>query len=317
MKLNKFQFYLSIYLALLLVFSCESNEPGFNPENTGTDSHYKTRHLVIVVIDGPRFQDTWGDPLKVNIPHFANELASIGINHNRFFNRGATYTTSGVATITTGNYQWMANDGSEVPFFPSIFQMWLKKYGGNPNQAQIITGKKKLSVLADCADPKWRGRFNPMVNTENRDDKKTLNVALSLLEKHHPRMTLIHFRGPDFYGHANDWTNYTKSIKETDQYTYDIWQFLQSDPFYKDVTTLIVTNDHGRHSDGIRDGFVSHGDFCEGCMHINFYASGPDFYSNREINKPRQIVDIASTVATLMDFELPTSSGLVMWELFK
>jgi len=317
-ELNKFQFNLSIYLALLLVFSCDSGELALSPkEYSGTDVRYKTRNLVIVVIDGPRFQDTWGDPLKVNIPHFANELASIGINHNRFYNRGATYTTSGLAAITTGNYQWMVNDGSEVPFHPSIFQRWLKKHDVNPNQAQIITGKKKLSILSDCADPQWRGKFNPTVHAENREDLETMQIARSILKKHHPRLTLIHFRGPDKYGHANDWTNYTKSINETDRYTHEIWQFLQNDPFYKDVTTMMVTNDHGRHSDGIRDGFVGHGDFCEGCMHINLFAAGPDFYSNREINKPRQIVDVASTVAILMDIDLPISDGSVMWELFK
>lgn len=314
----KFHYSLFVYLVLLFLFGCESNDPGFNPsKNTSTDYHYKTRHLVIVVIDGPRFQDTWGDPFKVNIPHFANELAAIGINHNRFYNRGATYTTSGHTAITTGSYQWMANDGSEIPFHPSIFQSWLQKHGANPNQAQIITGKKKFAILSDCVDPKWRGKFNPIVNAENRDDHETMQVARLILEQYHPRLTLIHFRGPDKYGHENDWKNYTKSITETDQYTHEIWQFLQNDPFYKDVTTLMVTNDHGRHSDGIRDGFISHGDFCEGCVHVNLFAAGPDFYSNREINKPRQLVDMAATVAILMDIDLPASSGSVMWELFK
>lgn len=318
MNYKNHQYCLLACLVLVLMINCESPAPNPNSiENAPFNSQYKTEHVVIIVIDGPRFKETWGDPFKENIPYFANELALAGTNHNRFYNRGATYTTSGHAAITTGSYQWMSNDGSEVPFYPSIFQTYLEKYRVNPSQVQIITSKKKLGILADCANPGWRGRFNPTVHSEDREDQKTLETAISVLKQHHPRLSLIHFRGPDYYGHANDWDNYLKSIKQTDQYTHEIWQFLQNDPFYRDLTTLMVTNDHGRHSDGIKDGFISHGDFCEGCMHINLFAAGPDFYSNREINKPRQLVDVAATIAILMDIDLPASSGSVMWELFK
>lgn len=151
----------------------------------------------------------------------------------------------------------------------------------------------------------------------DRDDQETLEVALQTMKMHHPRMALIHFRGPDMYGHANDWDNYLKSIKKTDQYTYDIWLFLQNDSIYRDVTTLIVTNDHGRHNDGVRDGFISHGDFCEGCVHINLYAAGPDLQSDIVLNQPREAVDLAPTIAELMGFEYAASTGSVMWELFK
>ena len=39
--------------------------------------------------------------------------------------------------------------------------------------------------------------------------------------------------------------------------------------FYKDKTTLIVSNDHGRHIDS-KGGFQNHGDDCAGCRHIEF-----------------------------------------------
>jgi hypothetical protein len=318
MKIQICKYHLLLVYWAFFLSGCETSELNLGSDyDLYPNSTLKTQNVVIIVIDGPRFKDTWGDPSKQNIPYFANELALAGTNHNRFYNRGATYTTSGHTAITTGSYQWMSNDGSEIPFHPSIFQAYLEKYRVNPNQVQIITSKKKLKILADCVDPNWRGKFNPTVHSEDREDQKTLETAISVINKHHPRLSLIHFRGPDYYGHANDWDNYLKSIIQTDQYTYEIWQFLQNDPFYQDVTTLIVTNDHGRHSDGIRDGFVSHGDFCEGCMHINLYAAGPDFHSNREINKPGQLVDVASTVALLMDINLPASNGSVMWELFK
>jgi len=309
--------FLVLILIALLLPGCESANTTVNPITSNPWTAYNTKNVIIVVIDGPRFKETWGDPLKIHIPRLANELAPEGINHNRFYNRGATYTTSGLVAITTGTYQWMANDGSEIPFYPSIFQAWLEKSRDNPNKALIVTSKQKLAVLGDCVLPQWRGKFNPMVDAVDRDDKETLVVALQTMKRHHPRMALIHFRGPDMYGHANDWANYIKSINETDQYTYDIWKFLQNDSIYQDVTTLIVTNDHGRHNDGVRDGFINHGDFCEGCMHINLYITGPDFQSNLIADQPREVVDIAPTVAELMGFQYGTSASTVMWELFR
>ena len=304
--------------ALQVAIGCETvSNQQLDLEPKARHNNYQTENLVIVVIDGPRFKETWGDPTKSNIPFLANELAEVGIHYNRFYNRGATYTTSGHAAVTTGNYQWMSNDGSEIPFYPSIFQLWLSNTGLHSNQVQIITSKEKLRVLSDCVDPKWRGKFNPMVNAVNREDHETLKEALTIMQQHHPKLALIHFRGPDFYGHANHWENYINSIKETDRYTYDIWEYLQRDSVYRDKTTLVVTNDHGRHHDTVRDGFVSHGDFCEGCMHINFYTTGPDFHSNLVVNQPRQIVDLSATIAEIMGFKLPTSSGSIMWELFK
>ncbi len=310
-------FWAIILLGLVLFVKCEPALTTPETDTANTASKYKTSNVVIVVIDGPRFRETWGDPSKRHIPFFANELAAVGIHHNRFYNCGATYTTSGHAAITTGSYQWMANDGSEIPYYPSIFQLWLKESRMSSSKALVVTSKQKLGVLADCVSPALRGKFNPMVAVADREDRETLSTALELMKQFQPRITLIHFRGPDLYGHANEWSSYLQSIEETDNYSYQIWRFLQQDPFYKDVTTMMVTNDHGRHNNNVRDGFVSHGDFCEGCMHINFFATGPDFHSNLVINKPRQSVDIAPTIAELMGFKHQTFTGSVMWELIK
>ena len=167
-----------IVSSILILAGCESAPEIVQGHPSKAD--FKTKNLVIVVIDGPRYEDTWGDPQKEHIPYFANELAQQGVHYSNFYNRGATYTTSGHTALTTGNYQWMSNDGSEVPLHPSIFQLWLQQNLENPRKAQIIAGKEKLKVLADCADPLWRGRFNPLTETKNRDDQETFEKALEI-----------------------------------------------------------------------------------------------------------------------------------------
>src|SRR5690606_4502660 len=94
--------------------------------------------------------------------------------------------------------------------------------------------------------------------------------------EHKPVLTLINLLDIDVWGHANNWEKYIKAIKELDGFALDLWQTVQSDPEMRNQTALYITNDHGRHLDGHKDGFKSHGDGCEGCRHISLLALGPD-----------------------------------------
>ncbi len=310
---------LSSALLITLLAGCESVEV-LNPASTYIkegDNSFQTENVVVVVIDGPRFSETWGDPDKEFIPKLAKELAPQGTVYTNFYNQGPTFTTSGHVAVTTGRYQLMPNDGSALPHFPSIFQFYLNQTGQGPESAQIISSKAKLGILADCTNNKWRGKYNPITDTQDRPDHKTFNAALQVLKNDHPNLLLIHFRGPDAAGHGNDWQGYLNSISETDHYVWELWNFLQAEVYYRNHTTLLVTNDHGRHLDHIKDGFISHGDRCQGCLHINLFAVGPDFKTGQLIHHPRQSVDIAPTIAQLLGFSIPQSHGNVLVELFK
>jgi arylsulfatase A-like enzyme len=111
--------------------------------------------------------------------------------------------------------------------------------------------------------------------------------------------------------------NYLNGIHSSDEYIYQVWNFIQTSPIYKDKTTLFVTNDHGRHPDGTADGFVSHGDACSGCRHIMFYAFGPDFKQNVVLSRPRELIDINATILELLGISGVYSDGEVMRELFQ
>lgn len=307
------------FVAILLFLGCESVD-NLSPDSArirSSSTFYKTKNVIIVVVDGPRFSETWGDPDKQFIPNLANNFGPLGVHYNWFYNHGPTYTSSGHTAITTGHYQLMQNDGTEFPTSPSIFQLYLNQTQTNPRSAQIITSKAKLSVLADCKDISWRGKYNPLINARDREDKSTYQVAVNTLIQDQPNLMLIHFRGPDVNGHANNWTEYLNSISETDGYVWDLWKFLQNQEAYKGKTTLFVTNDHGRHLDHIRDGFKSHGDNCEGCLHINLFTAGPDFNTGQVIDNQREIIDLAPTIAELMGFQIPDNQGTILTELFK
>jgi len=309
-----------ISVIFLLLFQCCEEVKNISPErldSPSTGQPYFTENVVIVVIDGPRYSETWGDPSKQFIPNQFHLLGPQGIQHAHFYNNGPTYTSSGHTSITTGKYQIMDNSGDEFPKSPSIFQLWLNESKSSPEKAQIITSKEKLHILGDCSDLKWRGKFNPKVNAIGRSDTETFEAAIKAFEEDQPNLVLLHFKGPDYYGHHNNWEEYLNSIKLADQLVYQVWEYLQHHPAYTNKTTLLITNDHGRHLDHIKDGFISHGDYCEGCRHISLFAMGPDFNSDRIETQQSELIDIAPTVADLLGFPLPDSNGRIMTNLYK
>ena len=315
--MKNYAFYLiAVAIGITSLLSCGIDAP--------IPNNYQTKHIIVIVMDGPRFSETWGDSTHENIPFMANVLAPMGIVNTNFYNNGPTKTVSGHTAITTGVYQEIDNGGNEIPMHASIFQHWLADTSEENHLAWIVASKDKLEVLNNSEDESWKNLYQPQTDCGNnglgtgyRKDSITYQRAINVLETHHPELLLVNFREPDSAGHSGDWEDYLQGIRDTDSYIHDLWNYIQNDPIYSESTTLFVTNDHGRHLDDVADGFKSHGDSCEGCRHINFYAAGPDFKENIILSSSAELVDIPATIARLLHFEMPNSTGAVMFELFK
>ncbi len=305
---------LLILLVLLLVLNSCSKD---------SLREYKTENVIIIVVDGVRYSETWGDTTHQYIPYFSNEIADFGVVNTSFYNNGKTNTTPGFTAITTGNYQEINNSGQESPTYPSIFQYLIKNDSIPKESAWIINSKDKLAVLGNCKNADWKDQYLPSfdcgisgIGSAYRHDRVTLAKFFDIMSEHHPKLTLLGFREPDFSGHTNSWENYLQEIRNTDEYIYNIWDYIRNDPYYSGTTTLFIANDHGRHSDHVGDGFRSHGDGCEGCRHINFFAYGPDF-KNGIIDIRRELIDIPATIAEILHFKPEYIEGDIMYELFE
>lgn len=306
---NKLIIFLTIFLSINFFSYAEDN--------------FKTKNVIIVVIDGPRYSETWGEAKRKYIPK-QNALAKFGTLYTQFFNKGKTLTIPGHYAMISGYYENVSNSGKQIPQHPSLFQKWLKASAEDNKKAWIIASKGKLAILTDAKDESWSGQFQPKHNcgingggifSGYREDRETWIKVLGILKLHHPRLVLINFKEPDVSGHNGDMKSYFKGIRDTDRYIAKLWNILQHDSFYKGQTALFITNDHGRHLDDHEDGIQSHGDDCLGCQHISLLALGPDFRNGVELNQEAELIDIAVTIAKLLGLDIPDSEGRVLEEL--
>ncbi len=290
----------------------------------GTSS-YRTKYAVILVIDGPRYSETYGDTSCRLSPILCDSLRYEGAFYEDFNNNGVTYTVPGHTAIATGVYQRISNSGTSLPKNPSLFQYYLKATGAKKNDAYIVASKGKLDVLANTEDKKWHDQFlastycgtNGSGIGYGKDENTFEKVTELVSSPNAPHVLLINLLAVDVYGHANNWEKYQESITACDAYASSLWSMIQSNPMMKNQTTLFITNDHGRHLDGVKSGFVNHGDRCKGCKHISLLVLGPDTPKGLSIKKEGELIDISKTISTLLHFEMPTSKGRFLEEAFK
>ncbi len=89
----------------------------------------------------------------IYIPHLYNDLRPSGYLYTNFriADAGITSTNPGHASILTGTWQTIANDGSQRPTYPTMFE-YIRKEDGNPQaDCYAVTGKDKLDILTYSA----------------------------------------------------------------------------------------------------------------------------------------------------------------------
>jgi Metalloenzyme superfamily len=283
------------------------------------EESYIAENVIILVIDGPRYTETFGEPTMQYIPNFRDSLLPQATFFDHFYNNGSTFTNAGHASITTGRYQKVNNSGLEIPKFPSIFQYYMRDKKRNYNDAWIITSKGKLDILANSSFKGWentnlaRTWCGPSGEGYGYGtDPYTMHVVDSVMTNFHPRLMLVNLLEPDVQGHGKNWEGYLNGIRNTDKQAMDLWNMIQNDPIYRNKTALFITNDHGRHCDGHKDGFISHGGGCECCRHISLTALGPDFPKGKVISTVYEMTDIATTSASILGLVMPMSKGKII-----
>ncbi len=57
-----------------------------NFAETNSEKKYKTENVIVLIMDGPSYSETWGDSTHQYIPKMANNMAPQGVIYTEFRN---------------------------------------------------------------------------------------------------------------------------------------------------------------------------------------------------------------------------------------
>jgi hypothetical protein len=278
-----------------------------------TAQAYETRHVVIVVIDGGRYTETLGDTSFANEPRQGRLMAPLGCR-GESWNEGVTNTIPGHAAVLSGTYQPLANDGTERPHLPTLFEYYRAATGAPASQTWFLSNKLKLAVMSNSDHPDYGELLGAQTKVDCPGDTGVVAAARARLFTDRPAIMALNLADTDVVAHSGSWQGYLRALQVADSLVYDLWTKIEADTGLAGQTTLFVTNDHGRHDDA-HGGFVNHGDYCTGCRRVQMLALGPDFKTGRVSTAVMQPVDVVPTVSVLLGIAVPYATGHVMEDL--
>lgn len=136
-----------------------------------------------------------------------------------------------------------------------------------------------------------------------RADSITFQYAMEYLKRERPRVTFIGFDATDHYGHRGDYDQYLLAAHRADKMLAELWQWVQSQPDYRDRTTLLITTDHGRGNG--KNNWRKHRLLAAGSRHIWFAVIGPDTpaFGEMRIKSKHYQKQVAKTIAAFLGLE--------------
>ena len=140
-----------------------------------------------------------------------------------------------------------------------------------------------------------------------RYDAFTYRYALECMKTVHPQLVFVGFGETDDFAHEGKYGCYLTSAQRFDQFLKGLWDYCQSDPFYRDKTTFIVTADHGR---GVNK-WEHHDNKIPGSDETWLMAFGKGVKAKGEISDGEQLYNkqVAFTIAKLLDLDFKNTEG--------
>jgi len=147
-------------------------------------------------------------------------------------------------------------------------------------------------------------------------DELSVYVMRQLMREVSPSLIWITLHDMDV-AHSGAYSLYLEGIRRTDRLCGEIWNIIESEPEYKDRTTMFILPDFGRDSDfdASGNGFQHHrtGDPLSRTTWL--MALGPNVRQNVTVDRPLESLDLVPTLGALMGFATPLAQGKPIGEL--
>lgn len=239
-----------------------------------------------------------GDRRQILMPFMWNVISTQGqLYGNRNFDNRVNCTNShlisypGYSEMLVGfrNPKVSSNRKIENPH-PTVLETIENHYRFRDEVAAFATWdafpyilrESKSNIYVNAGKDLAVGKISPQeellnalqMSGEKRSDSITFQYAMEYLKRVRPRVTFIGFDGTDHHAHRGRYVEYLKAAHSADRMISQLWTWLQSQPDYKDQTTLLITTDHGRGNG--RNNWRKHRLLAAGSRHIWFAVMGPD-----------------------------------------
>lgn len=236
----------------------------------------KPEHVVIIVMDGARIEETFGTdqltesdayetpvPVSTLFTNFKDKVLPQGTLVRPGYNTGITITGPGHCSLLTGirqNYGQFSTPGEAGwyrPQLPTIYEAIRKvmpdavlKVGGNTEHVKALDHSIYPGVTdADGAVYDFIADENDAGKPNGADESILTWMEEQLGGDAPPTLMLGNMHSMDRAGHYNssEWA-YGEKVAEMDDPLVNFWSWVQSDASgVKDKTLMIVVADHGRH----------------------------------------------------------------------
>jgi len=245
----------------------------------------KTKNIIIVTIDGVRWQEVFkGSDKSITNDYSSREdimpfLWKYGqsdgqIYGNRYYNNYSN--VKNLYHISYPGYNEIFTGYADPLFIPN-----LPIYNRNTSFLEELNQSKEFcgSVVSFSS---W-SYFDYILNSKKstfpiysgyKNDEITYSSAKKYIQEKHPRIIHVGFGETDEWAHKKRYDIYLDKIRDSDSMINDMWTYIQNEPFYKDQTTLIITTDHGRGKSSST--WNSHGFWIPGSGQTWIVIIGPD-----------------------------------------
>jgi hypothetical protein len=149
-----------------------------------------------------------------------------------------------------------------------------------------------------------------MLGPDERLDFLTYEFSKEYIKQYKPRVLYMGFDETDDLAHDGNYKFYLQSANKEDGFLSELWKYLQTDPQYKDKTTLIITCDHGR-GDVPLENWRDHGTDTPHSEQTWFAVIGPDTPPTGVIKTQTTTYhkQLAQTIAQLLGFDFKAAAG--------
>ena len=276
--------------------------------NIPAQDRANTRNVVVVAIDGVRWQEVFGAGRDTLMPFLWGTVAKQG----QLFGNRALRSNMRVTNRLNFSYPGYQEMLAGYPD-PRIDN---NRYGPNPNVTVLEWLHRKPEFRERVAAfANWivfndifaRRSDGFLVNAggangeEITPDSVLHALALRHLRERKPRVLFVGYGETDHWAHSRRADRYHAALRDSDRFVGELWNALQAMPEYRGATTLIITTDHGR---GRGNGWPSHGWRTRGSGETWLAILGPDTPALGErSNTATTTSQVAATIAAALGYD--------------